>query len=576
MNLSAFVRNLISLITPERWTASHIQQQPAPSVGRWYRRMGSNDCWEATGVVRQTFTQISVEINQYLEKYSPDVDPIVTWSVFMIGKTENTAIPTILFCCSRREPRKLIRTLVEESRILDRYPGFNVGDCSTPPDFHQLVPLSHTVQPLTGYDHAHMKDSDAKDHAEKTVLFTPTRIIPGTQVFFKVTQDENNYVLRKATIGAMFHKDGKYYATTVGHLFAQDVHIPETAEESDSEFEYDIAGQVEREERADFLIDFTEKDSTTNHDNGSPSYSAQPFERLESHATNSLQPQLCSFAADQKWSEQLDRNQHAPCPTMERANRALVATPETPNTSQSQLDILGRVVYSASGDHSTGLDYALIEIDDRHVQTSSTGLRKAQILNYSQIRQVVGREPTNTPVMSMTSSAGLLTGTISGTPSFMRWPWADYFQEVWTVHFNGPLAKGDCGSLVVDATSKKFYGHIVAGSPVSGVAYIVPACQVFENLNKCFNTGQELVAHISQAADRNEPQDPFLNTDCSRMITTRGSEEHSDSIRPAQARREAIARDIDSSGYNIRVMVVAAIGVFSDSYNVSTGLHPEA
>ena len=45
--------------------------------------------------------------------------------------------------------------------------------------------------------------------------------------------------------------------------------------------------------------------------------------------------------------------------------------------------------------------------------------------------------------------------------------------------------KGDSGSWVIDAVTGDLYGHIVAGVPETGLAYIVPAVKTFEDIEKC-------------------------------------------------------------------------------------------
>jgi hypothetical protein len=41
-----------------------------------------------------------------------------------------------------------------------------------------------------------------------------------------------------------------------------------------------------------------------------------------------------------------------------------------------------------------------------------------------------------------------MTGMISGLPSYMSLPGSPSYEEVYTVHFDGMIANGDCGSLV--------------------------------------------------------------------------------------------------------------------------------
>ena len=47
---------------------------------------------------------------------------------------------------------------------------------------------------------------------------------------------------------------------------------------------------------------------------------------------------------------------------------------------------------------------------------------------------------------------------------------------------------GDCGSLVVNATTGDIYGHIVSGDPSSGLAFIIPAYKIFDDIEKKFGT----------------------------------------------------------------------------------------
>lgn len=48
----------------------------------------------------------------------------------------------------------------------------------------------------------------------------------------------------------------------------------------------------------------------------------------------------------------------------------------------------------------------------------------------------------------------------------------------------GRTVPGDCGAWIVNAITGDIYGHIVAGDPVSGMAYIVPAHKVFDDVER--------------------------------------------------------------------------------------------
>jgi hypothetical protein len=45
-------------------------------------------------------------------------------------------------------------------------------------------------------------------------------------------------------------------------------------------------------------------------------------------------------------------------------------------------------------------------------------------------------------------------------------------------------AQGDSGSLVLGSTDGNLYGHIVAGIPEAGIAYIIPAFRTFEDIQQ--------------------------------------------------------------------------------------------
>ncbi|KAH8648128.1 hypothetical protein BGZ61DRAFT_376503, partial [Ilyonectria robusta] len=74
-----------------------------------------------------------------------------------------------------------------------------------------------------------------------------------------------------------------------------------------------------------------------------------------------------------------------------------------------------------------------------------------------------------------------LLGTLSGTPTFFRLPGCREFQEIYLAKLNRPLVVGDCGSWVRDAVTGKLFGHVIAGSPKTGLAMIMPAHGVFRH-----------------------------------------------------------------------------------------------
>ncbi|MCJ1391229.1 peptide-N4-(N-acetyl-beta- glucosaminyl)asparagine amidase [Xylographa bjoerkii] len=99
-------------------------------------------------------------------------------------------------------------------------------------------------------------------------------------------------------------------------------------------------------------------------------------------------------------------------------------------------------------------------------------------------RRVASSKPNNASVISITGSAGALNGTLTDAATFRKTSDSDLFEEVWTLRLDGSLESGDCGSWVLDASSGDLYGHIIAGSPKSGLAYVVPALHIFDDIQK--------------------------------------------------------------------------------------------
>ena len=109
----------------------------------------SRKCWEAIGPAREIMNQIYTPIrnplqkrNEYLQE-GTSTPRVMIFSMYMIGRTAETAHPTIIFSCENKEPRKRARKIIEESRLLDDYPGVILGDSSRPPVLSRpAVPLA--------------------------------------------------------------------------------------------------------------------------------------------------------------------------------------------------------------------------------------------------------------------------------------------------------------------------------------------------------------------------------------------------------------------------------------------------
>ncbi|KAH8653129.1 hypothetical protein BGZ60DRAFT_419593 [Tricladium varicosporioides] len=91
---------------------------------------------------------------------------------------------------------------------------------------------------------------------------------------------------------------------------------------------------------------------------------------------------------------------------------------------------------------------------------------------------------TATEVVAVKGYSGISRGILSPSTTMMRLTPSSKFKKVLTVRFDDVLAKGDSGSWVLDALSGDLYGHIVAGIPESGLAYILPAQKTFQEIEE--------------------------------------------------------------------------------------------
>lgn len=100
--------------------------------------------WEVTGPAMEVWTAIRPRLSQFLDSIA-DLNATrrshVTFSMFMVGKTINSASPTIIIQSASTEPRKRVVNLVENSSILDAYPGVVLADASKLPGWEPFINL---------------------------------------------------------------------------------------------------------------------------------------------------------------------------------------------------------------------------------------------------------------------------------------------------------------------------------------------------------------------------------------------------------------------------------------------------
>ena len=407
----------------------------------------------AKGPARETFAVLAPKIKAYLERSVEPLSSWVTWSIYMFGRTAETARPAVLFCCEVEAHRKHMRKVIKDSGILDEFPGIKTAHMPRPPDFNELVQLA------------------TDDNGDETMctarprqIFASLKANPCGMPLFVESCAGRPSGRARATTGGIVQLSDKFYYTTVAHVLdgGEESSTTAVAESEDDEFEIDSDSDSETDDYADdkaICLDNTCEDDLT-----------AGYVGIDSIRSDSP-PYLRGSIAE---SEQGTRVQDE---TWWRNEGGYSSAPPSPQRR------LGEVQLSSLDEPPSGLDYALIEVQRaEHRVANTTGRPFISSESHVKIQRIVDDGPRDVRIVSPTSR-GVLGGFMSGTPLYIRAPCSQRFQDVYNIFLDAPLESGDCGTWVVDAETGDLFGHIVAGSRDSGAAVVMPFVQIFRDLD---------------------------------------------------------------------------------------------
>ncbi|KAF5665413.1 PNG1 with de-n-glycosylation function (n-glycanase) [Fusarium circinatum] len=445
--------NGIAILSGRSGTRPRTWPEPELSIGRCIGKVGRELCWVAKGPARDAFAALAPKIKAYLERSVEPVSSWVTWSIYMFGKSENSASPAILFCCEVVAHRKQVRNAIKDSGILDEFPGVKTAHMPRPPDFNQLVQLA---------DHGTMLSS-----AHRPVLTSLERNPCGMPLFVEAGIGDGT-CYKQATVGGIIQLLDKFYYTTAGHVLSPDTaaSYTEGGGVSDDEFEIDSDDDDEVNEVDGVASTDYEKTwlAQANDVAMSPPYASSTESKM-------LQPLFSPCIQDMQATQEESK-----CKSPRIHEKGPSLSTSLPPQS------LGHVYLSSLDEPPSGLDYALIEVTRPiHCLANKIALPSFSTKGEAKIQRVVTDGPKDVKILSCTSR-GTLTGVMSGTPLYARLPNSSLYQEVYNVLLDSRLEAGDCGSWIIDAESGNLYGHIVAGSPDSGAAIVIPFSRVFEDI----------------------------------------------------------------------------------------------
>jgi hypothetical protein len=405
--------------------------------------------WHATGPAKEQFSLVEPDIQAQLNRiFQNRYTRTVHFRLFMIGRSAEAAIPTVMFFCEEKGPRKEAQGVVDKEQLLQKLPGFRTGHLARQPEVGILI------QPAKEYDGTHHSG-----HSDPTlqVYFDPSHPVQaiGMLVFAK----HSNGLLRRATANAVF--DGqKCVYMSVAHIFVHgdQEHFSTTI---DDDSEYDFGSGTEYDDD-DELVDATSRASISSLDESSGDEVAS-MSTLSGSST--CVEDIPVFPTVPSGSRMVPPVAFTNPVTEPEVSDSSVTLPDT-----KTLKYLGYV-----SRHSTDMDWALIVVDNSDVAKILHQYERPPHATYDHSTR---HDYESAIQISAHTSRGLVSGHLSDSATYMRLPNSTTFQEVHEVALEVPLDWGDCGSGIFDAITAEPYGHVVASSKTRSIAYIMAASQV--------------------------------------------------------------------------------------------------
>lgn len=428
---------------------------PEDSIGTFHRSLGHYQCWDMRGAAREMYLHLAGDIKGYLELHGDIISATVIWSAYMVGKSKQCANPTVFFCSKDAKARRAVRTEIDNSGMLALYPGFRTGDSTRPPHLGQLRQL------------AIADDEDPCPAYSDTICFCPI----GRRI--QVKRDAYTSSPTPATVGIILESQSckSLYFTTAAHPFVVLGDDPfECESPTDSAFEFDFASENDDNVAAD-TKQATTRLTLERESSGIERTGLQKETQDLLPSPNSIP----SFSTSIREPLEMDGKK------FHRGVGDLFYQPKDVQFSST----------STQGAESH-LDFCLVEFKRDDPRLNDVEATPSCTYHTTLPRDVAREGPLEGNVIAYTGSKRARHGKLSGTPSFVILAGGRFSQELWTVHFDGMLENGDCGSVVINASNGYLEGHMIAGDSQARSALIVPAYQMLKDIQLKFDSSIRL------------------------------------------------------------------------------------
>ncbi|KAI1774757.1 hypothetical protein F4818DRAFT_72180 [Hypoxylon cercidicola] len=445
------LRTLIQLRRP-------IWPDPENSIGKEFGEIPKTKLsyWEATGPAKTAYQKLLPEVlNVLAEKQGPIPNSDFVWfSLYMVGPSSSTAAPFIMFASDQRSQRRKAMNYVKNSKILEAYPGMQVGEWAEAPHIgRQEQKGSSRVWTDRELETAHNITTPHSITADSFVS-------AGSQVSAILSFHYPNRTV-KATASVEIDIDNIGYYIVPSHVLLPP--RPTIATKAEAPGDLDNEGF----DFGNFMEDqYLSEDDYLSTSLGSISSSSSGKSNSEEQSSN------CDFTESPvDFGSVSSKTIAQPTPALHRPNQA-ESNPDGDETGTNCLVV------------SIDLDYALFRVTDNDTKASSIRLPELPSISES----LAEPDENGTQVQVLTVH-GLLKGRLSRTRTHVRLPNSSSYQEVYVAYLNSPVLAGDCGAMVYAVPGGQVFGHIITGSASSTgqTAFVMPLKHVHEDIFRQLN-----------------------------------------------------------------------------------------
>lgn len=448
-------------------------------VGHFHAR----DWWHATGTARAQFKAVELDIlNQLQTGFTDCYYSIVHFHLYMIGRCTESAIPTIMFFCEDKEPRKKAKKIIDEGGLLARLPGFRTGHQTRRPDVGTLV------QPAVE-DSIVPKTADTPHLAVFYDKFQPVRS-NGMSIFVHHSHD----TYRRATAYAV-SKEGTCFLMTVSHVFSNEPAEMSATREGDGDSDYDLGSDTDIDDEDHEQMEIMSRASASSHGIVSD-YS--PLSTFSDTGSSEILSYMDATDIDHEGAKPAPST--PPPPTTTANDRFDVENSGLAENVPNRLSILG-IMLESSNDQ----DWALITITNNLILQTLKWELECREHYPAAIHTTTGKI-----VLRTAHRQSGITGYMSPDITYMRLPRSLSFQALYEVILDSALDQGDCGALAFSEQSRTLYGHIVASSENRLIAFIMPAYSFWTKSQVCWSVSAPAEPSTSKSGKRSNTLVPKI------------------------------------------------------------------